>query len=81
LRVAAERAYRDTEERLQLELQETERRLGELQAAKGEGDLTIISDEQQAEIQRFMDRRCRSGANCGRFSTTCSATSTAWAAG
>jgi ABC-type uncharacterized transport system involved in gliding motility auxiliary subunit len=57
LRVAAERAYRDTEERLQLELQETERRLGELQAAKGEGELTIISDEQQAEIQRFMDRR------------------------
>jgi ABC-type uncharacterized transport system involved in gliding motility auxiliary subunit len=57
LRVAAERAYRDTEERLQLELEETERRLSDLQAAKGEGELTIISDEQQAEIQRFMDRR------------------------
>lgn len=57
LRVAAERAYRDTEERLQLELEETERRLGDLQAAKGEGELTIISEEQQAEIQRFMDRR------------------------
>lgn len=57
LRVAAERAYRDTEERLQLELDETERRLGDLQAAKGEGELTIISEEQQAEIQRFMDRR------------------------
>lgn len=57
LRVSAERAYRDTEERLQMELQETERRLSELQAAKGEGEMTIISDEQQAEIQRFMDRR------------------------
>jgi ABC-type uncharacterized transport system involved in gliding motility auxiliary subunit len=57
LRVAAERAYRDTEERLQLELEETERRLSDLQAAKGEGELTIISKEQQAEIQRFMDRR------------------------
>jgi len=57
LRVEAERAYRATEERLQQELQETERRLSDLQAAKGEGELTIISDEQQEEIQRFMDRR------------------------
>ena len=32
-------------------------RLGELQAAKGEGDLTVISPEQQEEIQRFMERR------------------------
>ena len=57
LRVAAERTYRATEERLQLELDETERRLNELQAAKGEGELMVVSDEQQAEIQRFMDRR------------------------
>jgi ABC-type uncharacterized transport system involved in gliding motility auxiliary subunit len=57
LRVAAEKTYRATEERLQRELEETERRLSELQAAKGEGELAIISDEQQAEIQRFMDRR------------------------
>jgi ABC-type uncharacterized transport system involved in gliding motility auxiliary subunit len=57
LRVAAEKTYRATEERLQLELEETERRLGELQAGKGEGELTIISDEQQQEIQRFMERR------------------------
>ena len=57
IRVAAERSYRTTEERLQLELQETERRLGELQAAKGEGELTVISEEQQAEIQRFLDRK------------------------
>jgi ABC-type uncharacterized transport system involved in gliding motility auxiliary subunit len=57
LRVAAERSYRDTEERLQLELEDTERRLSDLQAAKGEGELTIVSEEQQAEIQRFMDRR------------------------
>jgi ABC-type uncharacterized transport system involved in gliding motility auxiliary subunit len=57
LRVAAERAYRATEEDLQLELEEAERRLNELQAAKGEGELTVMSDEQQAEIQRFMDRR------------------------
>ncbi|MEJ2402235.1 MAG: Gldg family protein [Xanthomonadales bacterium] len=57
IRVAAEQAYRATEERLQQELQETERRLTDLQAAKGENDLLVISDEQQDEIQRFMDRR------------------------
>ena len=57
LRVAAEKSYRATEERLQRELEETERRLSDLQTAKGEGELTIISDEQQEEIQRFMDRR------------------------
>ena len=53
----AERSYRATEERLQQELQDTEQRLTELQAAKGEGDLLVISDDEQAEIQRFMDRR------------------------
>jgi ABC-type uncharacterized transport system involved in gliding motility auxiliary subunit len=57
IRVAAERSFRETEERLQAELQETERRLGELQAAKGDGDMLVISEEQQEEIQRFMDRR------------------------
>ena len=57
IRVAAERSYRATEERLQQELQDAERRLTELQAAKGENELLVISDEQQAEIQRFMDRR------------------------
>ena len=57
IRVAAERAYRATEEGLQMELEETERKLADLQAAKGEGELTVISEEQQAEIQRFLDRK------------------------
>lgn len=57
IRVAAEKAYRATEERLQMELQDTERKLTELQAAKGESEVTIISEEQQQEIQRFMDRK------------------------
>jgi ABC-type uncharacterized transport system involved in gliding motility auxiliary subunit len=57
IRVAAEQSYRVTEERLQAELGETERRLTELQAAKGEGDLMVITPEQQEEIQRFVDRR------------------------
>ena len=57
IRVAAERSFRATEERLQMELEETDRKLTELQAAKGESELLVISDEQQAEIQRFMERR------------------------
>jgi ABC-type uncharacterized transport system involved in gliding motility auxiliary subunit len=57
IRMAAERSYRQTEERLQAELAETERRLSELQAGKDESDLMVISPEQQEEIQRFMERR------------------------
>jgi ABC-type uncharacterized transport system involved in gliding motility auxiliary subunit len=57
IRVEAERSFRVTEERLQRELDETEMRLSELQAAKGEGDLMVITPEQQAEIERFMERR------------------------
>ena len=57
LRIEAERSYRATEERLQQELAETERNLTDLQAARGDGDLLVLSDEQQDEVQRFMDRR------------------------
>jgi len=57
LRVEAERSYRATEERLQQELAETERNLTDLQAARGDGDLLVLSVEQQDEVQRFMDRR------------------------
>ncbi|MFC1740439.1 Gldg family protein [Pseudomonadota bacterium] len=57
IRVAAEKSYRATEERLQMELEDTERKLTELQAAKGESELTVISPEQQEEIQRFVDRK------------------------
>jgi len=57
LRLEAEGRYRATEERLQQELQETERKLGEMQSARSDGDLTVLSEEQNQEIQRFMDRR------------------------
>ncbi len=57
LQVEAERSYLATEERLQQELTETERKLTELQLAKGESNLLVLSDEQQAEIDRFMDRK------------------------
>jgi ABC-type uncharacterized transport system involved in gliding motility auxiliary subunit len=57
LQLEAEQNYRATEERLQLELAETENRLAELQSARGEEDLLVLTDEQQAEVQRFMDRK------------------------
>jgi len=57
IRVAAEKAFRAKEERLQQELDETERKLTDLQAAKGESEITVISPEQQREIDRFMDRK------------------------
>jgi len=57
LKMEAERSYRATEERLQQELAETEQKLTSLQSAKGESDTLVLSDEQQEEIQRFMDRR------------------------
>jgi len=57
LQVEAERSYRATEERLQQELADTEQKLTELQAAKGDSELLVLSDEQQAEINRFTDRK------------------------
>jgi ABC-type uncharacterized transport system involved in gliding motility auxiliary subunit len=57
LRLRAENQYRATEEQLQRELQETESKLSEMQSARQDGDLTVLSEEQQAEIQRFIDQR------------------------
>lgn len=57
LRLAAESRFRTTEERLQQELEETERKLSEMQEARGEGDLTVFSEQQQEAVQRFMDQR------------------------
>jgi len=57
LRLEAEGQYRATEERLNAELAETERKLAEMQAGRPEGDLGILNDAQADEIQRFLDRR------------------------
>jgi ABC-type uncharacterized transport system involved in gliding motility auxiliary subunit len=57
LRVAAEARFRETEERLQSELDETERRLGELQSAREDTGSILMTEEQQAEIDRFIDQR------------------------
>ncbi|NEZ03661.1 ABC transporter [Wenzhouxiangella sp. XN201] len=57
LRREAERNLRTTEQRLESELAETERRLGELQQARGDSDLAILTPEQEAELDRFMEQR------------------------
>jgi len=57
LRVDAEARFRATEERLQNELDETERRLVELQSAREDSGNILLTEEQQDEIDRFVDRR------------------------
>jgi ABC-type uncharacterized transport system involved in gliding motility auxiliary subunit len=57
LRVDAEARFRATEERLQAELDETERRLVELQAERDDSSIILLSAEQQAEIDRFTEQR------------------------
>ena len=57
LRAAAEARFLETEQRLQQELADTERRLGELQAARDDTGSLLLTDEQQAEIDRFVEQR------------------------
>ena len=57
LRVVAEAQYRETEQRLQSELAETERRLGELQTSREDTGNILMTPEQQTEIDRFVNQR------------------------
>jgi len=59
LRRVAEAEFRETEQRLQAELAETEQRLGELQTARSDGGSLLMTDEQQVEIERFLDQQVR----------------------
>jgi ABC-type uncharacterized transport system involved in gliding motility auxiliary subunit len=60
LRRQADLEFRATEDRLEAELTQTEQRLGELQAARNDGSSSLLmSPEQQAEIQRFLDQQVR----------------------
>jgi ABC-type uncharacterized transport system involved in gliding motility auxiliary subunit len=59
LRAAADARYREQEQALQRELDETERRLAELESSKDEDNLLIISPEQQAELARFQEEKLR----------------------
>ena len=57
LRVQAEAQFQETEQRLQQELEDTERRLSELQSSREDTGDILMTEEQQAEIDRFIDRR------------------------
>lgn len=57
LRVDAEARFKETEQRLQQELAETESRLGELQSAREDTGSLLLTSEQQSEIDRFIDQR------------------------
>jgi ABC-type uncharacterized transport system involved in gliding motility auxiliary subunit len=57
LRVSAEARFRETEQRLQNELAETEQRLGELQSSREDSGNILMTNEQQEEIDRFIDQR------------------------
>ncbi len=57
LKRSAEARFLDTEQRLQAELEETERTLTQMQSARQDGELTVLTAEQQAEVQRFVDRK------------------------
>jgi ABC-type uncharacterized transport system involved in gliding motility auxiliary subunit len=59
LRREADARFRQTEQRLQTELAETERKLTELQASREDQGDVLMSPEQQAEIRRFMDEQVR----------------------
>lgn len=57
LRREAEENLRETEQRLEAELAETEQRLTELQQARGDTDLSVLTPEQEEELDRFMEKR------------------------
>jgi ABC-type uncharacterized transport system involved in gliding motility auxiliary subunit len=57
LRVEAEAQFSATEQRLQSELAETERRLSELQSSREDSGNMLMTPEQQQEIDRFIEQR------------------------
>ena len=59
LRRNADVQFRATEERLQAELRDTEQKLGELQAQRKDQSSLMMSPEQQAQVQKFLDEQVR----------------------
>jgi ABC-type uncharacterized transport system involved in gliding motility auxiliary subunit len=53
----ADERFRNKETQLQQELNETERKLTELQSGKSKDQAMILSPEQQAELLKFQDRK------------------------
>ena len=54
---AAEESFRGKEQELQQQLNDTERKLTELQSGKSKGSEMILSPEQQAELQGFTQKK------------------------
>lgn len=59
LRQEAEAQFRETENRLQQQLSETETKLAELQASKQDGNTLLLSQEQQKELERFQNEKLK----------------------
>ncbi len=59
LRREAESRFRDTEQRLQQELSDTEAKLAELQASREDSSALLLTGEQEAELERFQQERLR----------------------
>jgi len=59
LKRETEQQFRDKERQLQAHLQETERKIGELQRQKQGGSALILSPEQRAEIEKFRAEQVR----------------------
>ncbi len=58
LRRHADESFRNKEQELQQELTDTERKLAELQSAKGSQESAmLLSDEQRAELDQFVERK------------------------
>jgi ABC-type uncharacterized transport system involved in gliding motility auxiliary subunit len=55
----ADARFRETEQQLEAELAETERRLGELQSSREDTGSILMTDEQRAEIERFQEEQLR----------------------
>jgi ABC-type uncharacterized transport system involved in gliding motility auxiliary subunit len=51
--------FRATEQDLEAQLAETERRLGELQTEREDTSSLLMSPEQQAEVRRFQEQQLR----------------------
>ncbi len=57
LRLAADQKFRSTEQRLQAQLAETEKKLVEFQKVREDSDELMLSPEQEAEIKRFQQEK------------------------
>jgi ABC-type uncharacterized transport system involved in gliding motility auxiliary subunit len=57
MRLKAEEQFRETQEELQLRLQQAEQRLSELQASRDDANLAVMTPEQQLELTRFEQQR------------------------